>query len=271
MREVKRARRPARPAEPRRAAHRRPRRAPRATSRSRPTVEPEVDRCVECGYCEPVCPSKDLTLTPRAAHRAAPRDRAAEAAGRHRAGRASCSRTTTTTASTPAPSTACARPRARCSSTPATWCGGCAPRTRTRVEQAALEGRGASTGTRVSRARRRRAHRRATPCPPRCRAAPPTRRARCSATDTVPRYSDGPPGGRTQRARPSPRPTPVAVYFSACTGTMFGPADGGAGVRRGVPAAVRARRRRARHARRPRRRCAAARRGSRRASPTATR
>lgn len=30
-----------------------------------PTVEQEVDRCVECGYCEPVCPSRDLTLTPR--------------------------------------------------------------------------------------------------------------------------------------------------------------------------------------------------------------
>ena len=28
-------------------------------------VEPEVDLCVECGYCEPSCPSKDLTLTPR--------------------------------------------------------------------------------------------------------------------------------------------------------------------------------------------------------------
>ena len=30
-----------------------------------PTVEEEVDRCVDCGFCEPVCPSKDLTTTPR--------------------------------------------------------------------------------------------------------------------------------------------------------------------------------------------------------------
>jgi D-lactate dehydrogenase len=30
-----------------------------------PSVEPEVDRCVECGYCEPVCPSRNLTTTPR--------------------------------------------------------------------------------------------------------------------------------------------------------------------------------------------------------------
>ncbi|MFE4833708.1 FAD-binding and (Fe-S)-binding domain-containing protein [Arthrobacter sp. NPDC056691] len=30
-----------------------------------PTVAEEVDRCVSCGYCEPVCPSRDITLTPR--------------------------------------------------------------------------------------------------------------------------------------------------------------------------------------------------------------
>ena len=30
-----------------------------------PTVEAEVDKCIECGYCEPKCPSRELTLTPR--------------------------------------------------------------------------------------------------------------------------------------------------------------------------------------------------------------
>jgi len=30
-----------------------------------PTVSDHVDLCVECGFCEPVCPSKELTMTPR--------------------------------------------------------------------------------------------------------------------------------------------------------------------------------------------------------------
>ncbi|MBS1919946.1 MAG: FAD-binding oxidoreductase [Bacteroidetes bacterium] len=30
-----------------------------------PVVEEEVDRCIECGFCENSCPSRDLTLTPR--------------------------------------------------------------------------------------------------------------------------------------------------------------------------------------------------------------
>jgi D-lactate dehydrogenase len=30
-----------------------------------PSVEEEVDKCIECGYCESKCPSRALTLTPR--------------------------------------------------------------------------------------------------------------------------------------------------------------------------------------------------------------
>jgi D-lactate dehydrogenase len=30
-----------------------------------PTVEIEVDKCIECGFCEPKCPSKDFTSSPR--------------------------------------------------------------------------------------------------------------------------------------------------------------------------------------------------------------
>ena len=30
-----------------------------------PPIQKVADNCVECGYCEPICPSKDLTTTPR--------------------------------------------------------------------------------------------------------------------------------------------------------------------------------------------------------------
>ncbi len=30
-----------------------------------PPAHPEVDKCIECGFCEVQCPSRDLTLTPR--------------------------------------------------------------------------------------------------------------------------------------------------------------------------------------------------------------
>ena len=36
-----------------------------AHTKSLPEIEPEVDKCIECGYCEPRCPSRHLTLTPR--------------------------------------------------------------------------------------------------------------------------------------------------------------------------------------------------------------
>jgi len=30
-----------------------------------PTIDATVDRCIQCGFCEPVCPSRNLTTTPR--------------------------------------------------------------------------------------------------------------------------------------------------------------------------------------------------------------
>jgi D-lactate dehydrogenase len=36
-----------------------------ADLKSMPAVEDEVDKCMECGYCEVKCPSLDLTLSPR--------------------------------------------------------------------------------------------------------------------------------------------------------------------------------------------------------------
>jgi D-lactate dehydrogenase len=40
-------------------------RAHLADLKGMPEVEAEVDKCIECGYCESKCPSRDLTLTPR--------------------------------------------------------------------------------------------------------------------------------------------------------------------------------------------------------------
>lgn len=33
--------------------------------KSLPNTNPLIDRCIECGFCEPTCPSKNLTLSPR--------------------------------------------------------------------------------------------------------------------------------------------------------------------------------------------------------------
>ncbi len=33
--------------------------------KSMTAVDPLIDRCIECGFCEPICPSRELTLTPR--------------------------------------------------------------------------------------------------------------------------------------------------------------------------------------------------------------
>ena len=53
-----------------------------------PSVEPEIDKCIECGYCEPKCPSRELTLTPR--QRIVVRREMATTAGRWKLFRSLC-------------------------------------------------------------------------------------------------------------------------------------------------------------------------------------
>jgi len=86
-----------------------------------PAADEIVDKCIECGFCEPVCPSKGLTLSPRQ-RIVMWRDiqvclrRSALASTP-----APCCKATNTKASTPAPPPACAPSAARSASTPASW------------------------------------------------------------------------------------------------------------------------------------------------------
>lgn len=192
-----------------------------------PTVEPEVDRCVECGYCEPVCPSRDLTLTPRQRIALRREIANAEAAGDHAlvrlleddyeyAGVHTCAvdgmcgtacpvlintgllvkklrREKTTPAATKAVWTTLARHWKGTTATFSTVMG-ITDRLPGPLE-AALVG-----VNRLGRA--------------------------VLGTDNVPLWSAELPGGGPSRARPAPKGAPDAVYIPACVNVMFGPLEG---------------------------------------------
>jgi D-lactate dehydrogenase len=191
-----------------------------------PAVEAEVDRCVECGYCEPVCPSKDLTLTPRERIVLRREMERADAAG-DTALVAQLKKEygydgVDTCAVDGMCQTACPvlintgdlvrRLRAENAG---------------RIEQAGWSA-AATNWDAVSRAGGLAltvVDKLPSALP---RLATDAARAVLGA-DTVPRYTaDLPAGGRRRRAVVSA--APVAVYFSSCTTTMFGPAGGGDGV-----------------------------------------
>ena len=192
-----------------------------------PTVEAEVDRCVECGYCEPVCPSRDLTLTPR--QRIVLRRELERARGTRRHAR-----------------------------WPPNWP---ASTSTTRVQTCAVDGM-CQTACPVlidtgSLMRRLRAEQRgevldvvwrtagrhwgpansgiaqvlsiAARMPTSILMAASDAARRVVGPDTVPRWDEGLPGGGARRT-PWHAVRPSAVYFPACVNTMFGPEDGGAGV-----------------------------------------
>lgn len=190
-----------------------------------PEVEPEVDRCVECGYCEPVCPSKDLTLTPRqriAVRRARASAReSGDNALDARLARAEEYASVETCAADGMCQTACPvlintgdlvrHLREQDAIVAATTIGGGA------AKHWGVVSRGAALALNIAKA---------LPGPIATAASALGRRM--LGADIVPQWSADLPGGGPKRARPT-SPAGEVVFFSACVGSMFGPAEGGLG------------------------------------------
>jgi len=199
-----------------------------------PTVDTEVDRCVECGYCEPVCPSRDLTTTPR--QRIVLRRAMADATASgdlallHELQADYEYDAVDTCAVDGMCQVACPvnintgdlvkRLRAENAGrvTAAAW--------RSAANNWSAVTRGAAIGLNVA----------ATLPSPLTTAA--TRAARrVGGADTVPLWTpDLPRGGH--RRKPIDSLAPVAVYFPSCLNAMFAPACAGPGTGPGVDAAV---------------------------------
>ncbi|EMQ98921.1 FAD-binding and (Fe-S)-binding domain-containing protein [Paeniglutamicibacter gangotriensis] len=187
-----------------------------------PAVDSEVDRCVACGYCEPVCPSRNLTLTPRqriVTLRAIETARLAGDSALVAALEKDYSYESVDTCAVDGMcQTAC----------PVDINTGTLVKKLRAKEANKLEGavwdaaakhwsavtRGAGTMLGI-----------AEKLPePLLRGANQLGRAVLGA-DTLPLYSAELPAGGSTRAREAPEGEPAAVYFPACVNTMFGPAD----------------------------------------------
>jgi D-lactate dehydrogenase len=194
--------------------------------KSTPTVEAEVDRCVECGYCEPVCPSKDLTTTPRQRIVLRREIATAQAAG-------DTALVVELTADQEYDVVETCAVDGMC----ATACpvlintGDLVRRLRAdtngRPAQAVWKTMAKHWGTTTHGMARALDVAAAVP------AAVPsvvTRTARAAlGADRVPQWQrDLPAGGSVRRSRPTPQP--AAVYLPSCLNTLFAPADDGPGV-----------------------------------------
>ncbi|WP_275293534.1 FAD-binding and (Fe-S)-binding domain-containing protein [Amycolatopsis sp. La24] len=196
--------------------------------KSAPRVEDEVDRCVECGFCEPVCPSRDLTTTPR--QRIVLRreiERARQAGDLELLGELSREYDydgIDTCAVDGMCQTACPvlintgdlvkRLRTEQAGTvaPAAW----------RAAARHWDGFTRVAATALTAAQH-------LPAAAVTRASDVARKV--AGEDVVPRWSpDLPGGGRRRGSVPAPGEEPAAVLFSSCTGTMFGSPEGGTGA-----------------------------------------
>jgi D-lactate dehydrogenase len=196
-----------------------------------PPVEAEVDRCVECGYCEPTCPSRTFTLTPR--QRIVVRRELAAAEQRGDTALAAALRADETYDSVQT----CAVDG---------MCGVACPvsiNTGDLVRRLRADTRTPGRGAWNAAADRWDATTRTAATALTVADALPTPLVRVASeaaravlgTDAVPRYQAGLPRGGARRSRvlesspavrfaaPVGTPLAAAVYLPACVGTMFGP------------------------------------------------
>lgn len=193
-----------------------------------PAVDPEVDRCVSCGYCEPVCPSKNLTLTPRqrivtlrdmaAARREGDTELAdALAADYDYSAVDTCAVDGMCQTACPVDintGTMVKRLRAEAAGPIENGVWG----TAAKHWGAVTQGAGLALGVAAK--------------VPAAVVLPVNRLGRkLLGEDTLPLYSPELPAGGAVRRRPAPAGAAAAVYFPACVNVMFGPAEAGsAGV-----------------------------------------
>jgi D-lactate dehydrogenase len=197
-----------------------------------PPVAEEVDRCVSCGYCEPVCPSKDITLTPR---QRIVTLRAIESA--RLAGDTALVKdlekdydyeSVDTCAVDGMCQTACPVDINTGSLVKRLRTAGAGPLANGVWNAAARHWKGVTRGASLALTVVNKV--------PAAVITPPNTAARAVlGKDTVPLYSAELPGGGSGRKRPTPAGEVDAVYFPACVGTMFGPAEASPGTEgRGV-------------------------------------
>ncbi|ASQ91871.1 FAD-binding and (Fe-S)-binding domain-containing protein [Streptomyces sp. 11-1-2] len=195
--------------------------------KSVPQVDPALDSCVECGYCEPVCPTADATTTPRQRIALQREIALATVAGDEERRRA------LETDYTYAAVDSCAADGLCVTACPvAIDTGAVMKRLRAERHGAAAQRAGNAaarhwaTAVKGVRAALNTAH--ALPAPA-LRAATGAAR-RLGAGELVPAWADDIPRGGPARPAPRRPAEPRAVFFAACIGSVFAPeaAPGGA-------------------------------------------
>ncbi|MQY39838.1 hypothetical protein SRB17_78660 [Streptomyces sp. RB17] len=215
--------------------------------KSVPEVDPAVDACVECGYCEPVCPTADATTTPRQRIALQREIALAVAAGDDER------RRTLEADYAYAAVDSCAADSLCVTACPVTIdTGAVMKRLRAERHGAAAQRAGRTAarhwGTAVKGVRAALNTARVVPDPA-LRAATGAVR-RLGARELVPAWADDIPRGGPVRPAPRRPADARAVFFAACIGSIFAPegtADGATGSaaaflrlcrRAGVPVAV---------------------------------